>query len=61
MKHILPFLITLLLMTGCDTSSQKDNTCFPEIKVSKTPDEKEITFQEMAEDDNPVLMKVKLK
>ena len=48
-------------MTGCDTSSQKDNTCFPEIKVSKTTDEKEITFQEMAEDDNPVLMKVKLK
>ena len=52
MKHILPFLIALLLMTGCDTSSQKDNTCFPEIKVSKTPDEKEITFQEMAEEIN---------
>ena len=48
-------------MAGCNTSSQKGNDSFPKIMVNQTPDEKEITFQEMAEDDNPVLMKVKLK
>lgn len=49
MKHILPFLTTLLLMAGCSTSPHKDNDCLPEIKVNQTPDKKEITFQEIAE------------
>lgn len=49
MKHILPLLTALLLMAGCSTSPHKDNDCLPEIKVNQTPDKKEITFQEIAE------------
>lgn len=49
-KHILPLLMALLLMAGCNTSSQKGTGCLPEIKVSQTSDEKEITFQEIAEE-----------
>lgn len=52
MKHILPFLTTLLLMAGCDTSPQKGTACLPKIKVNQTPDEKEIIFQEIAEEIN---------
>ena len=52
MKHILPFLTTLLLMAGCNTSPQKGTGCLPKIKVNQTPDEKEIIFQEIAEEIN---------
>ena len=52
MKHLLPLLTVLLLMTGCSTSPHKDNDCLPEIKVNQTPDKKEITFQEIAEEIN---------
>lgn len=49
MKYLLPLLTALLLMAGCSTSPHKDNDCLPEIKVNQTPDKKEITFQEIAE------------
>ena len=50
MKHLLPFLITLLLMAGCQTSNKERESSFPEIRVNQTPDEKEITLQEIAEE-----------
>lgn len=52
MKHILPFLITLLLMAGCQSSNKERKSSFPEIRVNQTPDEKEITLQEIAEEIN---------
>lgn len=37
-------------MAGCQSSSKERKSSFPEIRVNQTPDEKEITLQEIAEE-----------